>query len=91
MKNLFSNKVKAMYNNLLKSGYYFQPQKFENCTIVLLCKDLNPENCTSRKTVFCEVNLFTAKLLSDIFGFKIRKEKLYFGKAEPIENYLKRQ
>lgn len=89
---MIDNKVKAMYINLLKDGYYLRPQKFDNCTIVQLTKDLHPTGeATASRKIFCEVNITTAKNLSEYFGFKISKCESYFGKAEPIETGLKRQ
>lgn len=86
------NKVRSKYNGLLKSGYYLRPQKFDNCTIVQLTKDLHPTGeASAHRTIFCEVNITTAKQLSVLFGFKISKATSYFGKAEPVETGMKRQ
>jgi len=50
-------KVKAMYNNLLKDGYYLRPQKFDNCTVVQLTKDLHPTGeAKAQRVIFCELN-----------------------------------
>lgn len=81
-----SNKTLQWYINLFKEGYYLQPEKYSNCTIVTMTKDMGPGR---RKTVF-EINLQTAKQISKMFGFVIRKEKSYFGKAEAIPGGIKR-
>jgi hypothetical protein len=89
-KQRIDNKVKRFYNSLLKDGYYLRPEKYENCTLVQLTKDLPPVNCSAaRKTVY-EFNLTTAKQLSEMFGFKFKNETSYFGKAEPVKTGMKR-
>jgi len=87
-----NNKVKSMYNRLLKDGYYLKPKKFKNCTIVQLTKDFSNYNGRSIiRFIFCELNITTAKKLSNLFGFKIKNGEECFGIAVPIKNDYKRQ
>lgn len=93
MENLrIDNQVKQYFINLRNEGFYFQPQKFDNCIVVQLTKDLNPvgKECTAERKVIFEMNLTTAKQAAKIFGFKIRKEQEYFGKADPVASGMKR-
>jgi len=91
MKTRIDNKAKARWAKLFKLGYYIRPQKYNNCTVYVICKDLNPVNCRASRTIHGEVNKATAQMLRNIFGFVIRKEVLYFGNAEPVQSLMIRQ
>ena len=85
-----TNKQKKVYIDLFKDGYYFRTCKYDNTTLYVLCKDLNPVNCVGSRRVYAEFNGVTARYLSKMFGFIIRHEQLYFGKGDPVANWMRR-
>lgn len=90
MENI-NNKVNQKFIDLFNEGYYLRPQKFSNCIVVQLTKDLNPINCSAHRKTAMEVNINTAKKLAKIWGFKIKNEVSYFGKSEPVQKGMKRE
>lgn len=78
------NKIKQIYFNLLKDGYYLRPCIYEDGTVYEIVKDLNPVNCSAYRKIFGTVNRTTANFLKHYFGFKTGKKTLYFGFKEVV-------
>lgn len=79
----YCTKAYLNYRRLKREGYYIRPEKFDNTTVYVICKD---DKDPRQRTVFAESGEQVAKILAADFDFKIVDPVPYFGKETPVEN-----